>query len=90
MQRAGATGIDRSTALGQAGSGQGERAGPAAKPADTEVLALETDTGDATVVLEGPRKRRSRELTGLTIRVHTVLRGEYIWAWTLGEKVEKP
>jgi hypothetical protein len=40
--------------------------------------------------VRGDRESEPPVLVGATIRVNTARRGEYVWAWTLGEEVEQP
>jgi acyl transferase domain-containing protein len=63
--------------------------GPGAEPAETEVVALDPGTGDARVALSRAPASATGDLTG-TIRVHTEVRGNYVWAWTLGERTDNP
>ena len=61
---------------------------PAADSAVTQVVGTNSDTGDVFVVLPADSGSVPRIPAGLTIWVRTAKRGNHIWAWTLGEKVQ--
>ncbi|MGC8640880.1 MAG: polyketide synthase, partial [Isosphaeraceae bacterium] len=63
--------------------------GPRAQISDIEVIAFETDTADAIVTVSKAPAWAASNPIGWTIRVHTERRGEHIWAWTLGKRVEQ-
>jgi phosphopantetheinyl transferase (holo-ACP synthase) len=62
---------------------------PAADRAIAEIVAAKVDTGEVFVLLRGDRASEPSALIGATIRVETARRGDHVWAWTLGEKVQQ-
>jgi malonyl CoA-acyl carrier protein transacylase len=61
---------------------------PAADSAVTQVVRTDSDTGDVFVMLRADGRPMPPVLSGVSIRVRTAKRGNHIWAWTLGEKVQ--
>jgi phosphopantetheinyl transferase len=63
--------------------------GPLSTTDCIEVLALEADTGHALVAVGRNPDSSGRDSRRTLVRVYTELRGEHIWAWTLGEKIHE-
>jgi phosphopantetheinyl transferase len=66
-------------------SGQGLNGGPRG----LSVVAADAGSGELAVILGPALAEAWPELAQQPIRVRTALRGEYVWAWTIGEAWER-
>ena len=64
-------------------TGHGFVSGPSG--AEVQAIGLNDSLG---VRLLGDLARACPELSGRLIRVDTARRGDFVWAWTLGERME--
>ena len=57
-------------------------------PRAVAVVAVETTTGAVAVALGPELAAHCPDLNGRPVRATTARRGEYVWAWTLGERID--